>query len=194
MRQVYNALVWHAIAQLRPASTVSKIRLSQIASYNIAGFVFSLDEIENGLLRGNRCPPSKLSPVLPKGDLRLALRVPEAQLDPRIHFALNCGALGCPAVRFYTAERLEHQLSMAALAFCDSPQQVALDEARQAVVLSKIFLWYRPDFAADGTDRSLLERVAQFLGAERRAVVLRMLAKGAVSVTYAEYDWTTNSH
>ena len=33
--------------------------------------------------------------------LKVALKV----LDPRIHFALNCGAKSCPPIRVYTEEK-----------------------------------------------------------------------------------------
>eukprot|EP00960_Hanusia_phi_P042458 755503-Hanusia_phi.AAC.7 len=40
--------------------------------------------------------------------------------DPRIHFALNCGARGCPPIRFYRGEDLDAMLSTATRAFCKS--------------------------------------------------------------------------
>jgi len=39
-------------------------------------------------------------------------------LDPRIHFALVCGAKSCPPIRVYTPASLEPGLEAAAQAFC----------------------------------------------------------------------------
>lgn len=39
-------------------------------------------------------------------------------MDPRIHFALNCGAASCPPIRIYTPESLDFGLAAAASAFC----------------------------------------------------------------------------
>ena len=40
-------------------------------------------------------------------------------LDPRIHFALVCGAKSCPPVRVFTPENLDAGLDAAAAAFCE---------------------------------------------------------------------------
>lgn len=50
----------------------------------------------------------------------LPLRPPLQPVDPRIHFALNCGAASCPPIRVYTPDRLEFGLEAAASAFCAS--------------------------------------------------------------------------
>lgn len=39
------------------------------------------------------------------------------QVDPRIHFALNCGAKSCPPVKVYSSEGLNSELKAAAASF-----------------------------------------------------------------------------
>lgn len=39
------------------------------------------------------------------------------QVDPRIHFALNCGARSCPPVKLFTPQGLNGELQAAAAAF-----------------------------------------------------------------------------
>jgi hypothetical protein len=39
-------------------------------------------------------------------------------MDPRIHFALVCGAKSCPPIKLYSASTLEEGLQGAAEAFC----------------------------------------------------------------------------
>ena len=39
------------------------------------------------------------------------------ELDPRIHFALNCGATSCPPIRVYSSSNLDSQLDRAAASF-----------------------------------------------------------------------------
>lgn len=58
--------------------------------YNIGGRVYSLDDLEHGLLRGNKPHPSTGKTAFHQGDPRLQFVISE--LDPRIHFALVCGA------------------------------------------------------------------------------------------------------
>ncbi|KAK4289569.1 hypothetical protein Pmani_037465, partial [Petrolisthes manimaculis] len=89
---IYNALTVDSIAQLTttPSSTLEVDRFWTSNAYMIGPHPYTLDQIEHGILRGNRAHPSTDHPVLSTGDPRLvhALTTP----DPRIHFALNCGA------------------------------------------------------------------------------------------------------
>lgn len=109
----------------RPASSLARTRFYSLTAYRVAGQTLSLDDLEHGLLRHNRASPNPLrwgfwSPQHFVGlkdvddDPRAAWAVP---LDSRIHFALNCGARSCPAIRYYEAEGLDEALDGAAAAF-----------------------------------------------------------------------------
>ena len=71
--------------------------------YNIGGHIYSLDDIEHGALRDNQGHPSSGKPRFDEGDPRI--RAVCSPLDPRLHFALNCGARSCPPIRVYLEER-----------------------------------------------------------------------------------------
>jgi hypothetical protein len=66
------------------------------AVYTIGGHLFSLDDVEHGIIRANQPHPSQVSAdphaasFLPPWDSRAALALP--YLDPRVHFVLNGGA------------------------------------------------------------------------------------------------------
>ena len=47
------------------------------------------------------------------------LQIVKDPLDPRIHFALVCGAKSCPPIKVYTSGALEEGLEAAASAFCE---------------------------------------------------------------------------
>lgn len=40
-------------------------------------------------------------------------------MDPRVHFALVCGAKSCPPIKVYTAASLHEGLESATTAFCE---------------------------------------------------------------------------
>ncbi|CAG9466401.1 unnamed protein product [Pedinophyceae sp. YPF-701] len=109
-------------------------------------------------------------------------------LDPRIHFALVCGAKSCPPIKVFSEENLDAGLQAAGEAFCEG--EVELYPDRGVVRLSKIFKWYAKDFAPNQTDR--LRYIAGFLPPDRKAALLGMLQRGGVTVEYKEYDWGTN--
>ncbi|KAJ1425493.1 hypothetical protein B484DRAFT_451040 [Ochromonadaceae sp. CCMP2298] len=159
---VYNCLAIHALVSglLEGAGTDTKgrLRLYARAAYAIAGAVYSLNDIENGILRGNRPSAAPLtSKPFGEGDPRSAWAL---VCDARVHFALNCGAVSCPPIGVYSMEReeeggegggqLEQQLGVATRNFL---QSVRVDKGQggQGVVrLSKLFDWYKQDFVDEG--------------------------------------------
>ena len=56
---------------------------------------------------------------------------------PEIHFALNCGALSCPAIRVYKARTIDRALENAARNFIDSDVIIHGNTVR----VSRIFKW-----------------------------------------------------
>lgn len=143
---VYNALVLHGIIALGVRRTVWEVwNFFGRVSYRIGGFTFSADEIEHGILRGNRrriIPP--LRPFA-RGDPRLELTV--NPIDPRIHFSITCGARSCPPVGVYRAAAIDQQLDLATRNFVN--QEIVLNPQGR-IACSKIFKWYRSDFDSVG--------------------------------------------
>lgn len=97
---IYNSLILHAIISGLldvNGGTLARMKLYATASYCIDGNLYSLNELENGLLRGNRVSavPLTSAPFKKPDDPRLSNVL---VCDPRIHFALNCGAVSCPPI------------------------------------------------------------------------------------------------
>ncbi|HDZ90518.1 MAG TPA: DUF547 domain-containing protein [Deltaproteobacteria bacterium] len=86
----------------------------------IDGEVISLDQIEHGILR----PRFK---------------------DPRVHFAINCAAKGCPPLRSvpYEGTNLDQQLDEMAAAFINDPSRNRLE--RNTLYASRIFDCFEED-------------------------------------------------
>ncbi len=109
----------------------------------IAGILFSLDEIEHGILRRFKFKYSLgflRSFFVPLYIRTLAVD----RLDYRIHFALNCGAKSCPPIAFYTPLRIDDLLELATLSFLES--ETFDHPERQEVQISTLFKWYWADF------------------------------------------------
>lgn len=174
---MYNALVIDSTLQMgKPQTAMQRGAYFNTAAYTIGGRLYTLNDIEHGVLRCNAKPVGALRPRFGRGDdrLRFSRRGP---VDPRLHFALNCGARSCPVVRLYSAERVQAELDEAAAAFCGSDRHfyvaglgepvdveveeetpvearemygsgepVARAEQPNEVTLSKIFGWYQVDF------------------------------------------------
>lgn len=114
--------------------------------------------------------------------------------EPRIHAAVNCASIGCPALRdeAYTAERLEAQLE-------DGMRRFMADRTRNRaqndrVEVSMIFRWFREDFEQGHRGWRRVEDVtAQYADlltddpAERER-----LRRGELRVAHLDYDWSLN--
>jgi hypothetical protein len=177
---LYNALVIDAVISFGVRASIREVPgFFHRAAYRVGPYRLALDEIEHGLLRANRPPFPRLPLPLPPGDPRAALG--PGVLDPRVHFALNCGTRSCPPVAFYAPERLDAQLDAAAAAFING-EGVRLegDEA----VLSPLFDFYAEDF---GGRTGAISWVLRYLSAPdlRRPLLAGRVRSG-------RYDWSLN--
>jgi uncharacterized protein DUF547 len=148
------------------------------ATHRVGGLDYSLDVIEHGLLRGNRRPPYGLRRLLSPSDPRLEAAPSEA--DPRIHFALNCGARSCPPIRIYT-DAVDSELDGASRAYLAA--ETELDPESGAVTLPGLMKLYRADFG--GRDGVLAFAIGH-LPEETSAAVRR---SGPERVRYSRFDW-----
>jgi len=136
------------------------------------GNTLSLDDIEHGLIRGSG-----------------------RYNDPRIHFAVNCASIGCPALknRAYRGEMLDKQLEEAATSFLADKSRNRLNG--NTLQVSSIFKWYREDFEKGWRQANTL---GQFLALYGESLGLdeetrKNLAAGRIGIDFLEYDWQLNS-
>jgi len=182
---VYNALALHATLRFGIRDSIREAPgFFNRAAYRISGVRFSLNEIEHGILRGNRAPLPGLPPPFSPGDSRDALAV--RPLDPRIHFALHCATRSCPLPRPYKAETLDADLDATVTAFLLGG---GVEVSGGNVYLSALFDLYRDDF---GGEEGVAAFVLRYLppDAERHAIMAALRAR---KITYPPYDWTLPS-
>ncbi len=131
----------------------------------------SLDDIEHGMIRG-------------WGRYN----------EPRIHFAVNCAAVGCPALRWeaYVGERLEDQLEQNAQLFLSDRTRNYREDNR--LYISRIFDWYEEDFEQGwlGVQSvvEFLQRYGEQLGLNQED--FEQIEKRQMRIRYADYDWQLN--
>ena len=184
---IYNTAVIHGVIELGLQQSVKEFpRFFRRVSYEIGGCHFSLNDMEHGILRGNRRPPYRLLKPFRNGDPRLAFAA--LPMDPRIHFALVCGARSCPPIGFYEAEQIDFQLQLAAMSFINSPQVKTLPQ-EMAVLLSMIFRWYRADFG--GNRAAVIDTLLNFMDEGVGKTFLRE-NRDQIRIRYQPYDWNLN--
>jgi hypothetical protein len=167
---IYNS--YYQILAIREKKTNPEIYKEKLI--RVAGYSFSPDDIEHGILRKYRWKYSMgyLPQFLPS---KLIKRLAVSKIDYRIHFTLNCGAKSCPPIAFYEYEELEQQLEVATKSFLRS--ETDIDTLKKVIFTSKILQWFKGDFGGKKGIRSLLSKVLNqdFTGYE---------------IQFKEYDWS----
>ena len=197
---LYNMLTIDAICiKGSPDGQVGRLVRWATASYRLGENVFSLNDIENGVLRSNKqsaVPGTK--PQFPADDAKLAFILP---LDPRLPFALNCGAISCPPVRVYSEAGLDAELDLSSADYLG--RYVRVDAQRNVVQLTRLCNWFASDFGED--DASILRRIAGLVddakaefseaGASMRAALEG--AAGSAAIDHFPYsmdpNWTSDA-
>lgn len=141
----------------------------------IAGQRLSFDKIEHGIIRRSKNKYSMgFFNKWSVDGFEKQFRV--SKVDYRIHFALNCGALSCPAVGVFRAERLDEQLDKASRIYLQASTDY--DKTNNKVTVTRLMNWFRGDFGGSND----IIRILKEHGA---------LPKQAnPSIDYAPYDWT----
>lgn len=195
---LYNAMTQHAIVSrgTPPGNSAARLLWSMRMTYDVGEYRLSVHDVENGVLRRNR-RISVIPPPFGWFDSRKLLCV--QNVDPRIHFVLNCAAASCPPVLFLTVDNLQRTLRIATEGFLSNSRNFRVDDDGR-VLLSMIFKWYKTDFAPVGSDRALLSFVAQNVPSSNEFVPkltrkLRETEAMQISppIEWLPYDWSLNT-
>jgi len=137
----------------------------KVEFFTLLGEIHTLDSLEHGWLR------AKFK-------------------EPRVHFAIVCGSVGCPALseRPYVASSLGQQLQQAKLRFLGDRSRNRYDPGTQTLYLSKIFDWFAEDFKAQSG--SVAAFVAEGLIDDPEQQ--QKIKAGLVEIEYLSYDWSLN--
>jgi hypothetical protein len=175
---VYNALLLHRLI-LRPTrgNILLKPRIFSASGYGVGGDDYSLNQIEHGVLRCNSRPP--MQPRRPFRGSDPRLRSLPSRLDPRIHFALNCGARSCPPVRVYDSAEVDAELERATNSYLQTEAEI--DVVEGSVSLPGLMGLYAADFGS---------RDEQMAFAATHLPALADLFGRPVKVRYTRFDWT----
>jgi hypothetical protein len=165
---LYNALVVRLVVDHYPIASIREIKRGE----RLPGgpWARTLVEVEGVPLSLNDIAHRILRPIWQ---------------DPRVHYALACGALGCPNLQVepFEAASLDRQLNEAALAYINDRRCIRITENRLA--LPSIYRWYRDDFG--GTDRDVINHLLSY--AEPG---LAMRLQRFETISEDAFDWRLN--
>lgn len=140
----------------------------------IANEVISFDILEHGLLRKSVTKLSlgyigKIN--VSKFEKKFRVR----RVDPRIHYALNCGALSCPMVALYHSTTVDAELDKNVKFYLS--QTVKVEENK--ILVPVLFSWFRADFGG-------IKGVKKFL---LNYDLIKETDKKK-NIEFLDYDWT----
>ncbi|MDA7915713.1 DUF547 domain-containing protein [Verrucomicrobia bacterium] len=165
MVNLYNATTLKLIADHYPVKSIKKIGGLFSGPWDqkvvrLFGREFDLNHVEHGVLR-------------------------KEYEEPRIHFALVCGAKGCPPLRIeaYRGADLEEQLNDQGRKFFSQRNKNKVDKVKRTIYLSPIFKWFNGDFEKKSGG------IREFVGPYLVGVDL---TKGDWRIRYTDYDWSLN--
>lgn len=161
MINAYNALsMFNVIESGIPATHagLNKVTFFLLRKLVIGGRSMSLYSFENAVIR------------------------PYAHGEPRIHFALNCSALSCPALPRtpFEASTLHAELERETRAFFARRENFRIDSGTSTVWLSELLAFYPADFVPVAAD-SLLAYANRYAPQP---------APPGFRVRFTPYDWT----
>ncbi|MES9857718.1 MAG: DUF547 domain-containing protein [Sedimenticola sp.] len=124
------------------------------------------------------------------------IRAPGIFDEPRIHVAVVCASIGCPALpsEAFIPQRLDDQLEKSLISFLSDSSRNRYNTQQDRLEVSKIFDWYEEDFSQGHLGltslKTLFSRYAALLTDD--PVAQRRIANGEVDITHLNYDWRLN--
>ncbi|MEO1191732.1 MAG: DUF547 domain-containing protein [Pseudomonadota bacterium] len=166
---LYNALTVVTILSHYPVETIRDIDISDGLFANgpwgaelvtVEGQPLTLDDIEHRIMR----------PIW---------------RDPRVHYAVNCAAVGCPSLLAapFTAATLDQQLEAGARDFINHPRGARVENGR--LYVSSIYDWFESDFG--GSDKGVIHHLSQYAKPPLAAQL-----EGITRISGDDYDWDLN--
>lgn len=145
----------------------------------LLGKTRTLDEIEHELIRGTN-------------------QTTQTYNEPRIHFAVNCASIGCPALReeAYLGDKIDLQLEAQTTRFLADTSRNKM--SGDTLYLSKIFDWYSEDFDRESGEWRKTSSLNEFLLLYKDAMQLTeaqvsSLKNDTADIEYLDYDWALNA-
>jgi hypothetical protein len=105
--------------------------------------------------------------------------------DPRVHYALSCGAVGCANLQPepFRGDQLERQLSTAAITYINDSRCIDIDQGQ--LFVSSLFRWFKEDFG--GTDQGVINHLMAY-AKPRLAMKLQYFER----IAGDGFDWRLN--
>ncbi|WP_296352222.1 DUF547 domain-containing protein [Winogradskyella sp.] len=102
--------------------------------------------------------------------------------DPRFHFVLVCGAIGCPVLlnEAYMPNTIDQQLEAQTTKAVNNSEFIKINRKKKRIEVSEIFKWYKKDFVMNGTEIDFINKY------------LKEPVSSKFKLSYYSYNWKLN--
>jgi hypothetical protein len=155
----YNLLVIKSVTKEYPIKSPLDIKgFFDKVTYSVDNKKLTLNDIENKMIRAK-------------------------YKDARIHFALVCGANGCPPIinKAYRPESLDEQLTKQTKLAVNNSNFIKVNTKSKKVEVSQIFEWYKDDFISKDSNE------IDFINKYKTDNI-----EAGYKYGYYTYDWSLN--
>jgi hypothetical protein len=124
------------------------------------------------------------------------IRAPGAFDDPRIHMAVVCASIGCPALRpeAFVGSTLDATLEDSVKRFLKDKSRNRFNASSGKLEVSKIFDWYKGDFEKGfkgiPSREQFFAKYADLLATD--AAGQQTLKDAKAGISFLDYDWSLN--
>lgn len=155
----YNFYVIKLVAESYPVNSPMDISgFFDRKKINVAGNLVTLNELENAILR-------------------------KEFSDARLHFALVCGAVSCPAIinEAYYPLHLDGLLNRQTNLAINDKNFIRVNPNEKTIEISELFKWYKEDFETESG--SILKFINEYITEK---------VPENFTISYYSYDWSLN--
>ncbi len=134
--------------------------------FTIGDTTYSLDDMEKGMLLGDKFQA-------------------KGWKDARVHFTVNCAAVGCPPLRadIYTEDNIDALMTENTRRAFNTPRHLRMEG--NTLYVTELFKWYEADFVAEQVS------IKDFIRAYADDAVIDRV-NTATRIRYFDYDWSLN--
>lgn len=117
--------------------------------------------------------------------------------EPRIHFAINCASIGCPALAkdAYVGSKLEEQLEKGTKLFLTDTERNRFLKNSNRLEVSSIFNWFKNDFVkkAGSIDAFVAPYISDDPEIQAHLKKRGTASNFSASTKFLDYDWGLNN-
>jgi len=209
---VHNFMVLHALIECgKPTNFLLRKRFFHSKKYVIGRYKLSLDDLSNGILRGEKFKRSisgnlavENSNTNISGFLQRLLgqdkehnvlqetidhlRIPE--FDPRVVFCLYRADMSSPRFHIFSYETLDMEIEKASREYIQRETHIDMDSG--LISLPKFFLWFKDDYGSN--EEAILKYASKYLESDACSKInLLKQTEDGITIQY-HYNTSLNIH